>query len=512
MTNTVGADVTSHQATGLSAGTTYYFRVRATNTAGDSANTTTSNAATRTTVTLAATTPDASETGPTNGIFSVTRIGSSGDLTVNYAITGSAINGADYTALTGSVIIPNGQSFANVTVTPVNDTIAELTENVILTLSSGTGYTIGTSNVATVTLADDDTVVLPASLTALWRFDEGSGTLAYDTANGTAQNGTLIGTPTFVPGKIGNALQFNGTSQWVSVNSATDINPTAAISLAVWAKADAGATNWNASQTFLSKRNAYILGPVNATSKSIQLRLHIGGAWKTATFTPTFDLTQWHHYAATYDGANMKLYMDGALVRTQAQTGAISPDTGVLAIGRDDGQARYFKGTLDEARVYNTAITATDINALFNQPALSATGLKVSSGNSPSYSFQNNALAVGANPYGKTTDTFTKIPGKYLGSTYLRTANADGLTTGSNLLTFTANQKVTVYVAHSDSYVTKPSWLRVFADTGDNILSSNGTFSVYKKTLSAGTFTLGGNTMSGLTNNGMYSVLLSPVL
>jgi len=208
----------------------------------------------------------------------------------------------------------------------------------------------------------------------------------------------------------------------------------------------------------------------------------------------------------------MKLYVDGALVRTQAQTGAISPDTGVLAIGRDDGQARYFKGTLDEARVYNTAITATDINALFNQPALSATGLKVSSGNSPSYSFQNNALAVGANPYGKTTDTFTKIPGKYLGSTYLRTANADGLTTGSNLLTFTANQKVTVYVAHSDSYVTKPSWLRVFADTGDNILSSKGTFSVYKKTLSAGTFTLGGNTMSGLTNNGMYSVLLSPVL
>ena len=49
-------------------------------------------------------------------------------------------------------------------------------------------------------------------------------------------------------------------------------------------------------------------------------------------------------------------------------------------------------------------------------------------------------------------------------------------------------------------------------DTGDNIVTSKGTFSVYKKTLSAGTITLGGNRFDGVTNNGMYSVFLSPLL
>ncbi|MBC7979122.1 MAG: hypothetical protein H7Y36_00995, partial [Armatimonadetes bacterium] len=126
---------------------------------------------------------------------------------------------------------------------------------------------------------------LPATLTALWRFDEVSGAIASDTANGIPQNASLLNAPTRIVGRSGNALQFNGTNQYLQVASAVDINPTAAITLAVWAKSDPTRTVWNTSQTFMSKRNAYILGPVNSTTKSVQFQLYIAGAWKTLSFT-----------------------------------------------------------------------------------------------------------------------------------------------------------------------------------------------------------------------------------
>ena len=114
------------------------------------------------TVTIAANLPNASETGPTNGQFTVTRTGATTSaLTVNYAITGTATNGADYSALLTSVTIPASSATATITVTPVNDTLVESNETVILTLSANAAYTIGSPNNATVTIADNDSAPPP---------------------------------------------------------------------------------------------------------------------------------------------------------------------------------------------------------------------------------------------------------------------------------------------------------------------------------------------------------------
>ena len=109
-------------------------------------------------VSIAATNPNASEPS-TTGTFTVTRSNNSGNLTVNYGVAGTATNGTDYSTLSGSVVIANGQTSATVTVTPINDAVAEPTENVVLTLSTGTGYTVGAQNTATVNIADDEPIV-----------------------------------------------------------------------------------------------------------------------------------------------------------------------------------------------------------------------------------------------------------------------------------------------------------------------------------------------------------------
>jgi len=109
------------------------------------------------TVTVAASDANASETGPDPGTFTVSRTGdTTAGLTVHYSLGGTAVNGTDYTSLSGSLTIPAGATSATVTVTPIDDTAVEGDETVILTVSADAAYTVGSPNSATITIADND--------------------------------------------------------------------------------------------------------------------------------------------------------------------------------------------------------------------------------------------------------------------------------------------------------------------------------------------------------------------
>lgn len=79
-------------------------------------------------------------------------------------------------------------------------------------------------------------------------------------------------------------------------------------------------------------------------------------------------LNAWTHLAFTYDGATEKLYVNGALVTSRAQTGAISTSNGVLHIGGDSVWGEHFQGLIDEVRIYNRALTASEILADLQTP------------------------------------------------------------------------------------------------------------------------------------------------
>lgn len=114
------------------------------------------------TVSIVASQPNASEatgTGsPINGRFTVSRVGGNlaQALTVNYTVSGSATSASDYTALTGTVVIPAGQSSVAILVTPINDTVVDAAETVVVTITPTSNYraAAGSAGVATVTIAD----------------------------------------------------------------------------------------------------------------------------------------------------------------------------------------------------------------------------------------------------------------------------------------------------------------------------------------------------------------------
>lgn len=106
---------------------------------------------------ITASVPAATEAGPAAGQFTVTRTGvTTSPLTVNYAVSGTAISDIDYSAIGTSIIIPAGASAAIITVTPIDDSQYELNETVIVTLATDLSYTVGTSNSAVVTIVSDD--------------------------------------------------------------------------------------------------------------------------------------------------------------------------------------------------------------------------------------------------------------------------------------------------------------------------------------------------------------------
>ncbi len=109
-------------------------------------------------VSIQATDPTATETGPTSATFTITRTGvTTQPLTVNLlAPTGTASEGTDYPALPRAVTIAAGQSSVPVTFTAIDDTLSEQDETVLLTLVAGSVYIVGSPNSATATIADND--------------------------------------------------------------------------------------------------------------------------------------------------------------------------------------------------------------------------------------------------------------------------------------------------------------------------------------------------------------------
>jgi hypothetical protein len=120
---------------------------------------------------VTATDGSGAETGPDPIVFTVTRTGSTAAITINLGWSGGAAYGTDYTVSAGggtlsgnglTLTLAAGATGATVTVTPVDDAAIESSETVVLTLASGSGYTLGSPSSATGSILDNDT---PATVT-----------------------------------------------------------------------------------------------------------------------------------------------------------------------------------------------------------------------------------------------------------------------------------------------------------------------------------------------------------
>jgi hypothetical protein len=97
-----------------------------------------------------------------------------------------------------------------------------------------------------------------------------------------------------------------------------------------------------------------------------------GNAFSGPTASP---LNAWTHLAMTYDGAMLRLYVNGTQVATRAAGGLIQSVTAPLWIGGNSPYGEYFTGLIDEVHVYNRALAAAEITSDMNTAATAFAGL-----------------------------------------------------------------------------------------------------------------------------------------
>lgn len=86
------------------------------------------------------------------------------------------------------------------------------------------------------------------------------------------------------------------------------------------------------------------------------------------TLATALNVSQWYNVATVYDGNNLKLYLNGALVATQAASGSIAADASLLTLGKNPiANTKYFKGKIDEVRVFNAALTDSHLQRMVYQ-------------------------------------------------------------------------------------------------------------------------------------------------
>jgi hypothetical protein len=211
-----------------------------------------------------------------------------------------------------------------------------------------------------------------------WKFDEGGGTTAGD-SSGNGNTGTLLpstSTPTWVTGKVGGALSFDGTNDYVDAGSNSSLDNITIKTVSLWFYAKTiGSSAYPRFATKEDSGSLYGWELAWENPRKIVYTQYLTSFGKWGTNDNIFAFNTWTHLALVYNCSSASntpnIYINGTSVSV---TMISSPGSGScgdesiynLILGNRTGGARPFDGFIDDLRIYNRALSAVEIQALHN--------------------------------------------------------------------------------------------------------------------------------------------------
>ncbi len=360
-TNTTPTDstlVTTHSVTlsGLAASSLYHFRVGSTNSTGG-----------------ATLSPDYTVT--TLAVPSTISL-SAASSTLSLIQGNSATDGITATLLTGNPVsvsfsaasLPSGvtAAFSSSSCTATCSTTLTLSTSTAAPAGSynivvsGTGAASATTTIALTITAAPSPSDITTGLAARWTMTEGSGNYAYD-SSGHGNTAILYNSPYWWTTTYGMALWFNG-SAYGSVAENSSLEMMNQLTVSFWLDPNA---NTNKDPCVIEKLydwDVSLTGP----KRLPQFTSHGGGY---ATLNYSLPLNTWHHIVFTFNSGIVNGYVDGLpvafLSNTFPSAGSLPQFAYGLSIGTDSSKSNYLIGSLDDVRLYNRALSAADVAALY---------------------------------------------------------------------------------------------------------------------------------------------------
>ena len=201
-----------------------------------------------------------------------------------------------------------------------------------------------------------------------WKFDEGAGSSSAD-SSGNGNIGILYGPTWTTECNLGSCLDFDGLRDFVSVRDSPSLNEIGELTVSAWLRPE----QLNLLQMVVVK--GQLIGDDTSSyglwmtpSNQISWAVDTNEGYNTLQTSPVLDTSRFHFVVGTYKSGEIKLYLDGSLVVDGTLSGTVRDGVEELTVGKrtHPTDPDFFNGQIDDVRVYNRALTAQEVQQLYD--------------------------------------------------------------------------------------------------------------------------------------------------